>query len=161
MDLEPLVERRGDPQKHLERVPLVVRVFEPRDHGVGSSDHLGKSLLREPRLGSECVDLLGDLRVKHRLFERPEPIRSSPDEEAVQDFEPIRGGSTLGHRVSGYVWPGGSASKACLRQRARSISARGTAASCLAKPCEITTACCPWKKYSIRYCTRPAFVRNS
>jgi len=140
------VERRADPLQHLERVPGVAGTLEPRDHRVRGLDQLGELLLRESGLGAQCIDLLCDLGVERGLGERPEACGPA--------LEVAVGLSVCACR-------GGAASKACLRRRARSISIGGTADSCFEIPCEITTACRPWKKYRIWYWLRPALALSS
>src|SRR4030095_8021428 len=63
-------QKLGNPSQHAQRMPLVVSVFQPADHGLGRLDLFGKLLLAEPSSGSELEDLARNLGVKAFLFER-------------------------------------------------------------------------------------------
>src|SRR5262249_9333822 len=50
----------------------VVGIFQPTDHGGGSSEHLGQFALRKSSFGADLMDDLGDL---HILTERGPQIK--------------------------------------------------------------------------------------
>src|SRR6185369_10719725 len=115
---------------------------------VGCADEPGELLLGEPCPDAKRIDLLRDLSIERGLGQCAQPNRAATEVAAIEDRERVRGAALAfgSQRASRCVCGCGSASKACFRRRARSISVGGTAAACLMIPCEITTACCLWKK---------------
>src|SRR5450759_2986503 len=72
-DLDALIQRGSDPAEHRQRVPFVIRVFEAADDRRRGPDEFGKLSLGEARRHPQLVDLAGDLLMRSRLFQVPQP----------------------------------------------------------------------------------------
>jgi hypothetical protein len=67
-NLNTLVECLGNALEQVERVAVIVCIFQAADGRSTGADVLGKFLLRKTGLGSKIIDLPGNYGVDHFLF---------------------------------------------------------------------------------------------
>lgn len=89
-NLNPALQRCRNPVEHRERMPVVVGIFQPRNHGLGGADPAGEFCLRNPGFVPELEDFLrnfaiGDFLLKHALHLR---LLAG---DVGQDFERVGG----------------------------------------------------------------------
>ncbi len=73
---DALVQRAGDAPEHRQRMPLVIGVFQPANHGSGRADEFCELLLREARALAEFVNLARNRVVRLGLGQFGDSLRT-------------------------------------------------------------------------------------
>ncbi len=144
-DLDSLMQGARDPAQYSQGVAFIVGILKAADDRRCGANEPGKLSLSEARGGPQFVDLAGDLIVRSRLLEIPQPGRLACIESAVKDLNCVDGGFRLpGHVKSPgkCAWPDSLQTLLALHG-AFDLLRRDHPS--FTRPCDTTAAIAPWK----------------
>ena len=92
--LDAAFQRRGNSAQHGKRMPFLIRIFKPRNYGLGGANFAGQLRLRQFRAGSQLINLPRDIQVGSFLLKQIGHFGATPG-KPVNELHRIAGWFSL------------------------------------------------------------------